>query len=110
MKIIVTGAAGFIGSHLCERLVAEGNQVTGIDSFLDYYPRWIKEMNLAGLKDSPAFQFLEKNLLDIDWKELLTGTDIIFHLAAQAGVRASWGDSFIIYTRNNIEATQRMLE
>jgi UDP-glucose 4-epimerase len=110
MKTIVTGAAGFIGSHLCERLLAEGHEVVGIDSFLDYYPRWIKEMNLSRLRESTSFQLIEKNILDVDWRGALEGVDVVFHLAAQAGVRASWSDNFVVYTRNNIEATQRMLE
>ena len=110
MNIIVTGAAGFIGSHLCQRLVSQGYKVTGIDSFLDYYPRWIKEMNLADLKNNPSFKFIENNILELDWNSLLEGVDIVIHLAAQAGVRASWGKSFLIYTKNNIEATQLMLE
>ena len=110
MNIIVTGAAGFIGSHLCQRLVSQGYNVTGIDSFLDYYPRWIKEMNLADLKSNSSFKFIENNILELDWNSLLEGVDIVIHLAAQAGVRASWGKSFLIYTKNNIEATQLMLE
>ena len=110
MNIIVTGAAGFIGSHLCQRLVSQGYRVTGIDSFLDYYPRWIKEMNLADLKNNSSFKFIENNILELDWNSLLEDVDIVIHLAAQAGVRASWGKSFLIYTKNNIEATQLILE
>jgi UDP-glucose 4-epimerase len=110
MKAIVTGAAGFIGSHLSERLLKGENEVIGIDSFLDYYPRRIKEMNLEGPRRFERFQFLEQNLLDVDWRELLNGVDVVFHLAAQAGVRASWSKNFLIYTKNNIEATQLMLE
>jgi UDP-glucose 4-epimerase len=110
MNIIVTGAAGFIGSHLCQRLISQGHRVIGVDSFLDYYPRYIKEMNLAYLQKNASFQFHEKNILDLDWHSLLDGIDIVIHLAAQAGVRASWGKSFLIYTKNNIEATQWMLE
>ena len=110
MKAVVTGAAGFIGSHLSEALLSAGHKVIGVDSFLDYYPRWIKEMNLAGLKSQADFEFVEKNILEIDWPALLDGVDTVFHLAAQAGVRASWGKSFLIYTKNNIEATQLMLE
>jgi nucleoside-diphosphate-sugar epimerase len=110
MKAIVTGAAGFIGSHLSERLLKGENEVIGIDSFLDYYPRRIKEMNLEGPRRYDRFQFLEQNLLDVDWRELLEGVDVVFHLAAQAGVRASWSKNFLIYTKNNIEATQLMLE
>ena len=110
MKMIVTGAAGFIGSHLCEALIEQGHEVTGIDCFLDYYPRRIKESNLETLRSSGRFQFLEQSLLDIRWPEVLDGTGAVFHLAAQAGVRASWGRSFVVYTKNNIEATQLMLE
>ncbi len=109
-KVIVTGAAGFIGSTLSERLVEMGNEVIGVDCFLDYYPRWIKEMNLSPLRQSAAFRLIDQNIVDIDWNDLLTGVDAVFHLAAQAGVRASWGKSFLIYTRNNIDATQLMLE
>lgn len=110
MKTIVTGAAGFIGSHLCERLLSEGHEVTGVDSFLDYYPRWIKEMNLSRLRESTSFQLIEKNILEVNWPTLLAGVDVVFHLAAQAGVRASWSKNFVVYTRNNIEATQLLLE
>ncbi|PWT90135.1 MAG: UDP-glucose 4-epimerase [Acidobacteria bacterium] len=110
MKCIVTGAAGFIGSHLTERLLEQGHQVVGIDSFLDYYPRRIKDMNLSAVRQNPAFQFIDSNILDLNWSDLLKEGDTVFHLAAQAGVRASWGKSFLIYTRNNIEATQIMLE
>ncbi len=110
MKIVVTGAAGFIGSHLCQSLLSKGHDVTGVDSFLDYYPRWIKEMNLEEIKSNPSFHFIEKNILEMNWLDLLDGTDVVYHLAAQAGVRASWGQSFLIYTKNNIEATQLMLE
>lgn len=110
MRCLVSGVAGFIGSHLAERLVRDGQEVIGIDCFLDYYPREVKEENLAGLKKSPNFHFLEANLLELDLPALVQKTDFIFHLAAQAGVRASWGESFSIYTENNIRATQRLLE
>ena len=110
MRCLVSGAAGFIGSHLAERLVRDGQEVIGIDCFLDYYPREVKEENLAGLKKSPNFHFQEANLLELDLPALVQKTDFIFHLAAQAGVRASWGESFSIYTENNIRATQRLLE
>lgn len=110
MRCLVSGVAGFIGSHLAERLVRDGQEVIGIDCFLDYYPREVKEENLAGLKKSPNFHFQEANLLELDLPALVQKTDFIFHLAAQAGVRASWGESFSIYTENNIRATQRLLE
>jgi UDP-glucose 4-epimerase len=111
MKCLVTGAAGFVGSHLAERLLREGHEVIGIDCFVPYYPRWIKERNLAGLLPQLRFRFLEGNLLDVDLPALLgEGMESIFHQAAQAGVRASWGDEFADYTALNILATQRLLE
>ncbi|MBW2109320.1 MAG: NAD-dependent epimerase/dehydratase family protein [Deltaproteobacteria bacterium] len=110
MKALVTGAAGFIGSHLCEYLIDKGLTVLGIDCFVDYYPRAIKEANMARLKKQEAFKFIENSLLDVDLASMLDGVDVVFHQAAQAGVRASWGDSFRIYTDNNILATQQLLE
>ena len=110
MKCIVTGTAGFIGSHLAGRLTTEGFTVTGIDSFTDYYPKWIKERNLAGLLRDKNFRFVEGDLCDLGLPMLLDGADAVFHLAAQAGVRASWGDNFSVYIENNIRATQRLLE
>jgi UDP-glucose 4-epimerase len=110
MKIVVTGAAGFIGSNLCRELLAGGHVVTGIDAFTDYYPRWIKERNLAPLRGEPGFELLEKDLGTMDLTPVLAGADAVFHLAAQAGVRASWGRSFDVYTRNNILVTQKLLE
>jgi UDP-glucose 4-epimerase len=90
--------------------VEEGHEVVGIDCFLDYYPRKVKKKNLEGLKKSPNFHFMEANLLKLDLPSLVEKTDVIFHLGAQAGVRASWGESFSIYTENNIRATQKFLE
>ena len=110
MKALVTGAAGFIGSHLSEFLIRKGISVVGIDSFVDYYPREMKEANIAGLKKQKGFEFVENSLLEVDLKGLLDGVDAVFHQAAQAGVRASWGQSFRIYTDNNILGTQVLLE
>ncbi len=110
MKALVTGAAGFIGSHLSERLIAAGATVTGIDCFTDYYPRARKESNLAGLRKAPGFTLVESSLADADLPRLLDGTTHVFHLAAQAGVRKSWGRDFRVYTVNNVEATQILLE
>lgn len=110
MHCLVTGVAGFIGSHLAERLLREGYQVTGIDCFLDYYPRATKLQNLETLLTSPRFRLVEENLVTTDLSRLLEGVDVLFHQAAQAGVRASWGNQFAIYTENNVLATQRLLE
>ncbi len=110
MKALVTGAAGFIGSHLTEKLLIEGYEVIGVDCFIDYYPRKVKDSNLQAFIDNPDFTFIEDNLLNLDLKGLLSEVDYVFHQAAQAGVRASWGESFEIYTDNNIRATQQLLE
>ncbi|MEK6630547.1 MAG: NAD-dependent epimerase/dehydratase family protein, partial [Acidobacteriota bacterium] len=110
MKALVTGAAGFIGSTLAERLLDEGAEVTGLDGFIDYYPRWIKERNLAPLKTRAAFTFVESTVADADLDRWLGGVTHVFHLAAQAGVRKSWGRDFQVYTVNNIDATQHLLE
>jgi len=109
-KCLVTGVAGFIGSHLAERLIADGHQVIGIDCFTDYYPRVIKERNIQLLLQNSVFQLVEADLTQADLPAMLEGVDWVFHLAAQAGVRASWGKSFESYTTNNILATQRLLE
>lgn len=109
-QVLVTGVAGFIGSHLAERLVSEGHQVRGVDCFTDYYPRADKEANLAALRGEPRFDFVEADLCEADLPGLLRGVDTVFHQAAQAGVRQSWGKSFSTYTRNNVLATQQLLE
>jgi nucleoside-diphosphate-sugar epimerase len=110
MKALVTGVAGFIGSTLADRLVRDGVDVVGIDCFTDYYPRAVKERNLAALLAHPAFRFVESRLQEADLAELLADRTHVFHLAAQAGVRKSWGKDFAVYTVNNIEATQMLLE
>ena len=110
MKCLVTGAAGFIGSHLAEKLLALGHDVVGIDNFLDNYPRRFKDANLAAFGHDPKFTFLGEDLLRVDLKRLFGGVSHVFHLAAQPGVRSSWGSEFDRYTENNIRATQRLLE
>ena len=110
MNVLITGVAGFIGSHLAARLLADGATVTGIDCFTDYYPRAIKEANLAVNASAPGFHFVEGRLQDADLDELLDDRTHVFHLAAQAGVRKSWGRDFAIYTTHNVDATQRLLE
>ena len=110
MKVLVTGVAGFIGSSLSERLLDEGFHVVGLDSFFDYYPRKIKEKNLENLLSSPNFEFVEADILETNLDVILEGINGVFHQAAVAGVRASWGESFDQYVENNILATQRLLE
>jgi nucleoside-diphosphate-sugar epimerase len=110
MRCLVTGVAGFIGSHLAERLLAEGHDVYGIDAFVDFYPRSIKEKNLEGPRAFHTFRFIEANLMEIDLSPLLEDVAWVFHLAAQAGVRTSWGDEFSRYVHYNVLATQRLLE
>lgn len=110
MKYLITGVAGFVGSSLADKLLEAGHEVIGIDCFIDYYPRQIKERNLLKAKSYNNFTFIEADILQIDLKKILAGVDVVYHQAAQAGVRASWGQSFSIYTDNNIFATQRLLE
>jgi UDP-glucose 4-epimerase len=110
MKALLTGVAGFIGSTLAERLLGEGAEVVGLDSLTDYYPRPVKERNLAALVGHPRFRFLETTIQAADLPALLRDRTHVFHLAAQAGVRKSWGRDFAVYTTNNIEATQVLLE
>lgn len=110
MKVVVTGAAGFIGSHLTESLLADGHEVTGVDAFVDYYPRAQKERNLETARASGRFTFVEGLIQELDLAPILTGAGQVYHLAAQAGVRASWGREFEGYTGHNVLATQRLLE
>ncbi len=106
---LVTGAAGFIGSTLTDRLLADGVRVTGVDLFTDYYDRTLKRRNVEGAAKHPAFSMLELDLADADLSGL-PEVDVIFHQAAQPGVRASWGREFAAYAHHNVLATQRLLE
>jgi nucleoside-diphosphate-sugar epimerase len=110
LKALVTGAAGFIGSHLTAALLDEGAEVVGLDAFTDYYPRAIKEANLDVNRHRTGFRFVEGAIQDVDLSSLLQGITDVFHLAAQAGVRRSWGRDFRVYTDNNVDASQQLLE
>jgi UDP-glucuronate 4-epimerase len=114
--ILVTGAAGFVGSHLCEQLLAKGHTVLGLDAYIPYYPRPLKEQNIARVQHATrhtphatSFTFHELDLRTADLHALLKGVDIVFHLAAMAGLRRSWSE-FDRYMTCNIQATQRLLE
>ena len=108
--VVVTGCAGFIGSHLAEALLDRGCRVTGVDSLTDYYDPALKRENLSALLERDGFTFHAADLLDLDPVELLAGQAVVFHQAAQAGVRASWGAHFREYTERNLLATQHLLE
>lgn len=110
MKILVTGCAGFIGSRLTARLLKEGHEVTGVDSFDVYYSRGQKEKNLLETLLNPRFKLVEDNLATMPLVTVLKGTEAVYHLAGQPGVRGSWGTSFHRYVTNNIQATQKLLE
>jgi nucleoside-diphosphate-sugar epimerase len=110
LRCLVTGCAGFIGSHLCDRLLADGHVVVGIDAFTSYYARALKEQNLSDARREAEFTLIEGDLLTLDLESLLEGIDVVLHQAAQAGVRASWGSDFETYTRHNIVAAQRLLD
>ncbi|MBN2325520.1 MAG: GDP-mannose 4,6-dehydratase [Candidatus Omnitrophica bacterium] len=110
MKAFVTGCAGFVGSHLCEALLRRGDSVIGIDALTDNYPADVKRRNLSAYADHPQFEFRESNLVETDLLAVLGGVDCVFHTAGQPGVRSSWGRHFEIYLKNNILATQKILE
>ena len=109
MQCLVTGAAGFIGSHLCERLLHDGHDVVGLDSFIPYYPRALKEANLRGLLTHPHFRFHALDLREDNLEHALAGTDVVVHLAAMPGLVRSWTD-FDLYNSCNLMATNRLLE
>lgn len=109
MKCLVTGAAGFIGSHLCERLLAEGHEVIGLDAFIPYYPRALKEANLATARAQRRFRFHEIDLRVDPIDPALAGVDVVFHLAAMPGLAKSWTE-FDLYASCNVTATHRLLD
>jgi UDP-glucuronate 4-epimerase len=110
MQALVTGCAGFIGSHLVESLLDDGWHVLGVDCFLDTYDAATKRRNLEVALDADRFTLYESDLAAAELGELVEGCDVIFHLAAEPGVRTSWGRRFESYVRNNVVATQRLLE
>jgi UDP-glucuronate 4-epimerase len=109
-RYLVTGSAGFLGSHLVDALLDSGHEIVGIDAFTDYYARDVKEANIARARARPGFSFRNLDLADADLTDLVADMDGVFHLAAQPGVRGSWGDTFGVYVRDNVLATQRLLE
>ena len=109
-RVLVTGCAGFIGSHLTQRLLELGTSVVGVDSFTNYYARESKKENMAPFRDHPGFEHLRIDLSRDPLDGLLNGIESVYHLAAQPGVRGSFGAGFRRYVRHNIEATQRLLE
>ena len=106
----MTGAGGFIGSNLVETLLKQGKEVIGIDEFNDYYNPELKRKNIANFQNHPAFELVEGDIQVLDWQKLLQDVEVVYHQAAQAGVRASWGQGFRSYTERNINATQVLLE
>jgi nucleoside-diphosphate-sugar epimerase len=107
MKALVTGCAGFIGSHLTDRLLKEGFEVIGIDSFTNNYSREIKEANMMNALEHQSFQLIKEDIVKMT---TYPEVDYVFHEAAETGVQTSWGNHFEIYARTNVLATQRLLE
>jgi UDP-glucuronate 4-epimerase len=110
MRALVTGGAGFIGSHLSERLLSDGHEVIALDSFTPYYEPTVKRANVAHLLDADGYTLLDADLLEADLSAIIDGVTTVFHLAGQPGVRHSWSDGFVDYDRANILSTQRLLE
>jgi UDP-glucuronate 4-epimerase len=110
VRAVVTGAAGFIGSQLVEKLLRGGHDVVGIDSFTSYYHPDYKRANVADATGNGGFSFIEADLNDVDLGRILDGVGVVYHLAGQPGVRASWGREFDIYLSENVLATQKLLE
>lgn len=110
LRALVTGAAGFVGSHLAERLLRDGVEVIGVDAFTDYYSLAQKQDNVQQLQGFPSFSLVTADLRSADLGGLLEGIDVVFHQAAQPGVRSSWSRSFRTYLDHNVWVTQRLLE
>jgi UDP-glucuronate 4-epimerase len=110
MRYVVTGSAGFVGSHVCAALLERGHEVDGVDAFTDYYDPSLKRANTARLARQERFRSLELDLARADLDDVLAGADAVIHLAAQPGVRLSWSDGFGVYVERNISASQRLLE
>jgi UDP-glucose 4-epimerase len=109
-RALVTGCAGFIGSHLTESLLQDGHAVLGIDCFNDNYSRAAKHLNVVRAVEHDGFELVNDDLADVEARELLQGCDVVYHLAGEPGVRSSWGARFDRYTHNNVATTQRLLE
>ncbi len=109
-RAVVTGCAGFIGSHLIDALLQDGHEVLGVDCFNDNYARADKRENLSSAAAYETFRLLTADLVNVDAEALLDGADVVYHLAGEPGVRASWGPRFDRYTHHNVQATQRLLE
>jgi UDP-glucose 4-epimerase len=110
MRAVVTGVAGFIGSHLAEALLDRGDEVIGVDCFTLYYDPDRKRANLGHVQERDGFEFVDADLNAANLPELLGGVDVVFHLAGQPGVRASWGTEFDVYLDQNVLTTQKLLE
>ena len=110
MRVLVTGAAGFIGSTLCESLLQDGAEVVGVDAFIPSYPEPIKRGNVTRASQDRRYRLVEADLREAELDPLVEGMSHVVHLAALAGVRASWGSAFRDYTGHNVLATQRLLE
>jgi len=108
-RILLTGAAGFIGSHLAERLLARGDEVIGVDNFDPFYPRAVKEANLAAARGHPGFRFQALDICDPAVGPLLRPGTVLVHLAGKAGVRPSLSDP-AGYLRANVTGTQALVD
>jgi UDP-glucuronate 4-epimerase len=110
MHTLVTGVAGFVGSHVAETLLDRGDSVVGVDCFTPYYDRATKDQNLDSARTYERFELVQADLRTCDIEALLSGVDVVYHQAGQAGVRLSWSDGFGEYVGHNVLATQRILE